>query len=82
MADPLVKTVTLFVAVAMLTAATIVTPVSADPNPRPFENWKTDFERTNIDVSAIISGGPPKDGIPAIDNPKLISIAEATALAD
>ncbi len=38
------------------------------------DNWKhewpdTDFSRTNIDFNEITSGGPPKDGIPAIDNP-------------
>ena len=82
MADLLAKTVKLFVATLLLMAISIITPALADPNPRPFENWKTDFERTNIDVSAIISGGPPKDGIPAIDDPKFISIAKATALSD
>lgn len=46
-------------------------------------NWKTDFTKTNIDLSEIISGGPPKDGIPAIDEPRFESIAAARAwLAD
>ncbi|HWP62772.1 MAG TPA: DUF3179 domain-containing protein, partial [Candidatus Binatia bacterium] len=40
-------------------------------------NWRTDFSKTNIDLSEIISGGPPKDGIPAIDEPKFESIAAA-----
>jgi len=30
-----------------------------------------------IDPSKIISGGPPKDGIPSIDNPKFVSVSEA-----
>ena len=51
----------------------------ADPRPQSWENWKTDFSKTDIDVSAIISGGPPKDGIPAIDKPVLISIEKANA---
>lgn len=46
-------------------------------------NWKTDFSKTNIDLSEIISGGPPKDGIPAINEPHFESIAAARAwLAD
>ena len=39
------------------------------PNPALAE-W--DFSRNNIDISEIMSGGPPKDGIPAIDDPKFI----------
>lgn len=31
----------------------------------------------SIPLSEIVGGGPPKDGIPSIDNPKFISIAEA-----
>ena len=53
-----------------------------DPRPLAWEKWTTDFDKTNIDVSAIISGGPPKDGIPAINKPKFISIEEAGALSD
>ncbi|MEQ8246649.1 MAG: DUF3179 domain-containing protein [Alphaproteobacteria bacterium] len=30
----------------------------------------------------MLSGGPPKDGIPAIDDPAFVSVADATALAD
>ncbi len=30
-----------------------------------------------IDLDKIISGGPPKDGIPSIDDPKFVSVAEA-----
>jgi len=30
-----------------------------------------------VDPSKIISGGPPKDGIPSIDNPKFVSMTEA-----
>lgn len=54
----------------------------ADPRPKSWENWKTDFTKTNIDVSAIISGGPPKDGIPAVDKPKHISIEQANSQLD
>ncbi len=30
-----------------------------------------------VDPEKIVSGGPPKDGIPSIDNPKFVSVAEA-----
>jgi hypothetical protein len=30
-----------------------------------------------IDPSKIVSGGPPKDGIPSIDNPRFVSVEEA-----
>ena len=36
-----------------------------------------DGVRYIVDPEKIVGGGPPKDGIPAIDNPKYISLAEA-----
>lgn len=36
-----------------------------------------DFSRSIVDYDEILSGGPPRDGIPAIDAPKFVSIAEA-----
>ena len=30
-----------------------------------------------VDPQKIIGGGPPKDGIPSIDNPKFVSLEEA-----
>lgn len=61
---------------------TALSPAFADLRLRPWENWITDFDKTDIDISTIISGGPPKDGIAAIDEPTFISIAEAGALGD
>lgn len=51
-------------------------PVRADPDPREEENWKTDFSRHSVELSQIISGGPPRDGIPSIDNPRFAPLAE------
>ena len=50
-------------------------------------DWKrewprTDFGKSSIDFSEILSGGPPKDGIPAIDNPEFVSVSEVTDLGD
>jgi len=43
---------------------------------------KTDFSKRNIDFSEIISGGPPKDGIPAIDQAKFESLESASQWVD
>lgn len=37
----------------------------------------TDGVRHSIPLDEILSGGPPKDGIPSIDKPKFVSAAEA-----
>ena len=44
--------------------------------------WDTDFTRTTISFEEIMTGGPPKDGIPAIDDPQFESIAEADVWLD
>jgi hypothetical protein len=36
--------------------------------------WSTDFSRHEVPLSEIISGGPGKDGIPAIDRPQFLPI--------
>ncbi len=55
---------------------------AAGPGAWKYEWPKTDFSRTSIDFSEVMSGGPPKDGIPSIENPKFMPIAEADHLAD
>lgn len=45
--------------------------------PGAAREFSTDFTIHTIPYSEIFSGGPPKDGIPAIDNPQFISVAEA-----
>jgi len=40
---------------------------------------KTDFTRRTVDLGEIQSGGPPKDGIPAIDRPRFVSPEAAKA---
>lgn len=58
----------------------IVTSMSngyASKNFRFNDNWATDFNKKIVDLSEIESGGPPKDGIPAIDHPKFVSIEQA-----
>lgn len=40
---------------------------------------KTDFARRTVELGEIQSGGPPKDGIPAIDRPRFVSPDAAKA---
>jgi len=55
-------------------------PGLADTRLRQFIEWpRTDFSRSLIDLKEIHSGGPPKDGIPAIDTPRFVSVSEADA---
>jgi len=39
--------------------------------------FRTDFSRHSVDYREILSGGPPKNGIPAIDDPAYVSVDEA-----
>lgn len=52
-------------------------PVGAQDH--PLEGWKTDVEKRSIDLDELISGGPPKDGIPSIDQPVYIPAGEAAS---
>jgi hypothetical protein len=66
-----------------LAAAPVVPKVAPDflpdePPPLGAESqFSTDFSKHTIPYSDILSGGPPKDGIPAVDNPQFITVAEA-----
>ena len=44
--------------------------------------WATDFTKHSVPLSEFIPGGPPKDGIPSIDDPKFISQAEGDEFLD
>ena len=44
--------------------------------------WATDFSRHEVPLNEFLSGGPGKDGIPAIDEPKFQPIAEVDWLED
>ncbi len=41
------------------------------------QEFSTDFSIHSVSYDEILSGGPPKDGIPALDNPQFISVEEA-----
>ena len=42
----------------------------------------TDFENTLVDLAEIQSGGPPKDGIPPLDEPRFDAVGEADGWLD
>jgi len=46
--------------------------------PASLEWPNTDFENTLVDLAEIQSGGPPKDGIPPVDDPEFDSVGEAS----
>ena len=47
------------------------------------EGWdKTDFSKRAIEWHEIMSGGLPKDGIPAIDSPRFIAVPAASSIGD
>ena len=51
-----------------------------EPPPAGAEaEFSTDFSLHSVPYSEILSGGPPKDGIPALDAPRFVSAAEADA---
>ncbi|MFW6024688.1 MAG: DUF3179 domain-containing protein, partial [Dichotomicrobium sp.] len=57
-----------------------VQSAAANPDRWQREGWKTDFSKTLISWDEIMSGGPPKDGIPSIDDPKFIPVSEEREL--
>jgi hypothetical protein len=61
----------------------LVLPATARAGP---EEWRwewphTDFSRHSVAYDEIMSGGPSKDGIPAIDRPSFVLVAEDRSLA-
>lgn len=45
---------------------------------KAYPGWKTNFSKKTIDLGEIMSGGPPKDGIPAILSPKFETISQSS----
>lgn len=55
--------------------------VMANPSFWKFEWPRTDFKNKSVEYGEIMSGGPPKDGIPPIDNPKFTDVSKVKGLA-
>lgn len=43
----------------------------------PTEGWETNFCEHSVPYDEIFSGGPPRDGIPPLDNPRFESVSSA-----
>jgi hypothetical protein len=77
MEAPMVRSVlTTLLGVALLWPW-LVSPCLADPAQWRGEWPDTDFSKHSVAYYEILSGGPPKDGIPAIDDPAFVPVAEA-----
>lgn len=63
-------------------AASNPTPTGSIARTSEREVLITDGVKHSIPLNEILSGGPPKDGIPSIDNPKFLSIREANEFYD
>ncbi|MEM9393265.1 MAG: DUF3179 domain-containing protein [Pseudomonadota bacterium] len=59
-----------------------VSAVSADPNFWRHEWPDTDFEVHSVPLNEIMSGGPGKDGIPALSDPQFVTIDQKTSIDD
>lgn len=69
---------------ALITAILALFAADSLAAPRSWEReWPdTDFSQTAVPLDEIISGGPPKDGIPSIDDPSFEPIEDAGWLSD
>jgi len=66
-----------FVLVGIFCAVALAAEIPAEWK----REWpKTDFTKSEILFSEVISGGPPKDGIPAIDVPRFESVRNVTKI--
>ncbi|GAB5390474.1 MAG: hypothetical protein Alpg2KO_34420 [Alphaproteobacteria bacterium] len=66
--------------IAALGLSLSVSAASADPNFWQHEWPDTDFSNTSVPWIEVISGGPPKDGIPALSDPNFIKASEETRI--
>jgi hypothetical protein len=54
----------------------------ADPPPPDAASWSTDFSKRSVPLDEFQSGGPAKDGIPAIDEPHFTPAGDVDWLED
>src|SRR5258708_22420791 len=66
-------------ATAAQTQAAVPTAASLSGVHFSTRGWKTNFANARIPLAELESGGPPRDGIPPIDQPKFLSPADAGA---
>ena len=66
--------------VAALIGASAAASATEAPARWTSEWPNTDFSKSSVDFAQIFSGGPPKDGIPALDDPEMKPVRDATEL--
>jgi hypothetical protein len=54
----------------------------AEGVPFSTSGWETDFSNRSVPLEEFVGGGPPKDGIPSIDDPRFVSVEEADRFLD
>lgn len=60
-------------------AITTASLLAEEPPPlRAESEFDTDFSKHSVPYAEILSGGPPKDGIPAIASPAFVTVEEAS----
>ena len=62
---------------ATLTTATAAMLLSSASASAQEDTWSTDFSKRTVPLEELMAGGPPKDGIPAIDRPKFETVKQA-----
>lgn len=67
----------LFLAMALISQT-----AKADPIFWTMQGFKTDFEKSSVELARILSGGIGKDGIPSIDEPVFQPVSGSKNLAD
>lgn len=67
---------------AVLTVALGAAAAAADPSFWKHEWPQTDFERHSVPLNEIMSGGPGRDGIPALSDPQFVTIDQKTGIED
>ena len=68
---------------AAVAVAMTATAAMADPSFWRHEWPDTDFTQTSVDNwGDILSGGPPKDGIPAVNDPTFIPVGDEDRIGD
>jgi len=68
-----------FLSIALIWLACLA---AADPKLWQHEWPRTDFSRSSVgDWSEILSGGPPRDGIPALNDPEFVQASEETRIS-
>jgi hypothetical protein len=84
---PIIIVAMLSIVAVMLSIIIVIPIINVNPSSTPITtvgntNSANDKEKHIVPVDQIVSGGPPPDGIPSIDDPKFISVQEAGKFLD